>query len=58
VKLIFVEQGADEQVIHTQHRDAFLFGQVAERGRMQKGNRCSAITESSRRWLGPLYTGA
>jgi hypothetical protein len=29
VELIFVEQGADEQVVHTQDRNAFLFGQVA-----------------------------
>jgi hypothetical protein len=26
---VFVEQGADEQVVHACNRNAFLFGQVA-----------------------------
>jgi hypothetical protein len=29
VKLVLVEQGADEQVVHASDRNAFLFGQVA-----------------------------
>jgi hypothetical protein len=29
MELVFVEQGADEQVVHACNRNAFLFGQVA-----------------------------
>jgi hypothetical protein len=52
MELVFVEQGADDQVICTCDGDALLFGQVAGLCGVQKRNRDSARTKLKGRWVG------